>query len=503
MMMVEVQEQLPRIKDDECIRYLERRVYDKFCVRVNFERFVEKAMSVRADVLSLFPDPQEGRVCVQVRPDEEATKDLLMESWFDFLSRVALYGSDVYLPTFSAEELYHNKLECSYDVRGVTFRPGRKLTRAIKDMLELQGRSEVAEAIASRWAGVRDKVFGHTGWLVVSANPVDILMMSEECGYTSCHSVGGQYSTGTVQYALMPEVWIAYYFERIRDGIPYKLWRRLLYLDIKRGNAVFSRLYGNEYLWVQRKAEDMVIDLLKIRGKKYEVQVLYGSPAEVLRGVADEHFYMDVGHANVHIKSSPDKVVLVPARVECLVCSYQRVETGTFGLCASCVGESMVCSRCGSQVDEGISHVVDGELLCSYCFDEDYVYCERCGDVEYRQDSYVVYDQVLCERCFNRLCTRCDKCDEPLFKEDATMVVGYEYCPGCVEEYVVDCEECGKLLDRDEDALEMWNGGYLCNRCASLTAVMCQECELYVLREDSDEEERCPSCAERHAKARC
>lgn len=93
------------------------------------------------------------------------------------------------------------------------------------------------------------------------------------------------------------------------------------------------------------------------------------------------------------------------------------------------------CSRCGAQIDEDDDfEVVNGEIVCTDCFEHHAYICDRCGSVVWSEDSYGDEDITLCRHCYENFYTRCSCCDALVHIDDVYHLDGNDYCESCYRE---------------------------------------------------------------------
>ena len=115
-----------------------------------------------------------------------------------------------------------------------------------KEREKLNGRYQTYETFTSA-------LFEHAGnakrAMVISANPMDIMLCSEKFGTTrSCHSLDGEWANGNICYALSDFTAIIFLRQEEPKEFPYtKVGRMLLYLDKETNfrRFVMGRAYGN------------------------------------------------------------------------------------------------------------------------------------------------------------------------------------------------------------------------------------------------------------------
>lgn len=97
----------------------------------------------------------------------------------------------------------------------------------------------------------------------------------------------------------------------------------------------------------------------------------------------------------------------------------------------------LYCSHCGALIEEGEDYEeVNGEIVCTDCYEHHTTTCDRCGAVIWTDDSYGDEYTTLCHHCYENHYTRCSCCDALLHEDDAYHLDGYDYCGECYHDEV-------------------------------------------------------------------
>ena len=98
---------------------------------------------------------------------------------------------------------------------------------------------------------------------------------------------------------------------------------------------------------------------------------------------------------------------------------------------------ALYCSHCGALIGEDEDYEeVNGEIVCTECFERNTTTCDRCGEVIWTEDSYGDEYTTLCRHCYENHYTRCSCCDALLHEDDAYHLDGYDYCSECYHDEV-------------------------------------------------------------------
>lgn len=117
----------------------------------------------------------------------------------------------------------------------------------------------------------------------------------------------------------------------------------------------------------------------------------------------------------------------------------------------------LYCSHCGTLIAEGEDYEeVQGEIVCTDCFERHTTTCDRCGSVMWSEDSYGGEDITLCRHCYENYYTRCSCCDAVVHIDDVYHVDGYDYCESC---YRDECDRNRSIHDYSYKPKPIFYGG--------------------------------------------
>lgn len=102
--------------------------------------------------------------------------------------------------------------------------------------------------------------------------------------------------------------------------------------------------------------------------------------------------------------------------------------------------ETFICDLCQRVHSLAELHEIDGQNLCSSCYDNETTVCNHCGSRVWREDVHVSPSMVLCERCMDRYYTTCDRCGRLIPERDAIYPEDSDepLCGECYHAYVND-----------------------------------------------------------------
>lgn len=59
------------------------------------------------------------------------------------------------------------------------------------------------------------------------------------------------------------------------------------------------------------------------------------------------------------------------------------------------------CSHCGALIEDDDYEEVNGQIVCTDCYEQHTTTCERCGAVIWTEDSYGDEYTTLCSSCYH------------------------------------------------------------------------------------------------------
>lgn len=394
----------------------------------------------------------------------------------------------------------------------------RKLIQTLKAELDERKFAQFADAV---------NPLSYEAVYVLSADPVDYLLMSNGNSWSSCYYINydegdyhGMYSGGTWSYMNDGCTMIQYSVSEEQDEIAWKgkTLRQVTMYDIDSNRIAFSRLYPQScdsgesemYKTFRSLGQRVISELFDVpnywRTFWYERD---RQPNEFVTG--DFTGYNDLGYFRTcvcyNVNECPDGIDFSNANREDLwqgdVCEYgNRIFCPDCGceygggevryICESCdrANGREECEECGDLYDEEDLYYceVDNMNVCRYCctydeYTETYYVTSRHDtyEVHTRYGTQTYVDYAVEEAQNNGDVFYCDCCDEYYSThayEEMEGPDGYAYCPDCFEEHCVVCAKCGEVIDKD-DAIE-YEGEYYCEDCAE---------EVKVTDDDDDEDD--------------
>ena len=236
------------------------------------------------------------------------------------------------------------------------------------------------------------------GELCISIHPMDYMTMSDnDCDWESCMSWTnhGCYRQGTVEMMNSPMVIVAY-LKAKDDWRPVwgsetlwnsKKWRELYIVTPEVITNVKSYPYHNEGLTsiVLKKLKSM----METAGLAhfcdniitYDIGSSFDHPfkegEKIKLDASTDYMYNDFGDDQMCFISETCDTGWVnlhySGKSECMTCGDLRIwlEDGDEGsLCCDSCEPSRRCDKCGDRICDDDYYYVDGECICSYCYDE-------------------------------------------------------------------------------------------------------------------------------------
>lgn len=138
------------------------------------------------------------------------------------------------------------------------------------------------------------------------------------------------------------------------------------------------------------------------------------------------------------------------------------------------------------KIEKGLSmeDILSGDDCCED--NDDCRTCECCGDSDYYDDMYWIeaIDGYVCETCYNEYYFRCDCCDERYHNDDKVVIYEID-SRGNKNTYATVCQSCAERKyyfceDCDEyytyESMESTSEGMVCKECFDENFAECQGC---------------------------
>ena len=365
-------------------------------------------------------------------------------------------------------------------------RKGQKLTRALP-VLVRQAVPHFSDSEASHAANVvvnGDGQDGRPGTVVLSANPVDVLMASESAAFTSCHRLDGEYRAGTSQYAVCGQTAVAYFYseerayEPLKAKMTFKTWRQMVFFDTRRKSVAFARVYQSNALpesahsLVRRAAAHALWRALgkdgtpewTVNRKTFEALFVndYGDVEDNDdRDEGDERAnaylaYRDEFNAKrqccwIVLKqpAAAHPKVCLPRYIPCPSCQGP-LDNNAYLVCDDCRCNKHLCAQCNAKVPERRVMWVDDHGYCVSCFNTRFFTCQCCNRRRRRETSTTARNanatvQVCAECLASRRAAPCVQCSTVWVTSQCREAAGgYHVCPDCQPLYR-DCPCCGNF----------------------------------------------------------
>ena len=179
----------------------------------------------------------------------------------------------VFLSLIRLNELRSNLLEDDFIMFDTTFKKGTKVTKCFRQLLRSEDVEEATTKYSMFLQSLKTK-----GVAVLSIDPVDYLTMScNNSGWSSCHSLHGDYRAGTVSYMMDSSTIIGYvkatrdYIINYRVSHTNKIWRQIVLVNENLDFAIQARQYPNSNDINSRTIGEMMQELLeKATGDAYK-----------------------------------------------------------------------------------------------------------------------------------------------------------------------------------------------------------------------------------------
>lgn len=275
-----------------------------------------------------------------------------------------------------------------------------------------------------------------TGELCLSIHPLDYMTMSDnDCDWSSCMSWRecGDYRQGTVEMMNSPYIVVAYLKSSSNMHIPgghewnSKKWRQLFIVTphiiagIREYPYACPEISGIALQWLRDLAQTNALwgpygDTAVEVKNHYEFSVAYLDRTLEL-DFTTNFMYNDFynRHLAYIAPSIPDHYTLCFSGVsECMICGDDITCRNNGGGCTSLLScdaceEVFWCDECGERVSPDDLISVDGNHVCSYCYENYYDTCTLCKETHHNSDSSYVYlrcdGQISCY--YIKVCSNC------------------------------------------------------------------------------------------------
>lgn len=251
------------------------------------------------------------------------------------------------------------------------------------------------------------------GELCLSIHPLDYITMSDnDYDWESCMKwiESGDYRLGTVEMMNSPVVIEAYLAGKtdmtLYDNATWnnKKWRCLFIVTEDVIAEIRAYPYQNEYLsqacmdWIAALAEENL-------GWEFESKYHYFKPRNYHGEVSDHHLsFMCSAMYNdfrfTHLVrfgkvSERDIKISYSGPYECMICGEEYYDDTCDNyqsrvMCPTCSG-AVICDCCNSYIFNDDTYYVDGQTICSYCFDNYVRSCPIC-ESQGEGHEYIVTD---------------------------------------------------------------------------------------------------------------
>lgn len=393
-----------------------------------FGRIAKEFIRLKTPLIEAL-DPLTGRVVQPLRHSSPAAKLRCFQRALTDLGLTKL------APDITAEEVDLWKVgDGSPFQKRSKSAAGTKLSRALSACLRGDPWRCTERDASAHTTRISDAYQAHMGGtLVLSANPLDILMSSECCSYTTCHNLrGGQHKAGPLQYLLDGHSAIAYLYREEAEyfkfgNMPYKIWRQLVHFDKERRSAAFMRQYGGmtlaakEHQPLRAMSARALYKLLGLTGavRWSAPKKRVGNTHPVAKGAAI--VYLDDYAANngnwIRLRDGEFPKLHAAAAIPCPGCGARNLDSSGNHRCSVCRSH-VNCAGCDRLLNiarDRVHPAPDRRQFCGECFNKLYFVCSQCSaprDVtdKVRAIAGSSEECSLCKPCANACAATCADC---------------------------------------------------------------------------------------------
>lgn len=309
------------------------------------------------------------------------------------------------------------------------------------------------------------------GCLIISANPIDFLLMSKGQNWSSCMSIGHEYDSGPLSYAKDKRSLIAFLIsskdkKAFQEGeVVGKKWRKIFILD-KEFQTVPALIASKGYPFqsdsLTGEAAEFISDTFFKDAPLNEWCEYSDKNVRPLMSFRREEpgaqLYSDIAPQN-GIKFYYNAAFLHSLGV---TTEEEAKEKGVvfrfrYGVPISCYGVG-----CYGRSDAG-----EQSALCNDCspFLE---YCEDC-DSEYPEEEiyYTGYGTTVCEGCYDNYYEIAEDDGEVYLLEDLVFIEDKcaFYTEAWTDRNAFYCEDCNSYYSNESIALTIEGHGSICEDC--------------------------------------
>lgn len=351
--------------------------------------------------------------------------------------------------------------------------------------------------------------------VVITTNPLDMLLASQEADFDSCFSFDGCHANAPS--AKVRDDFTAFIFIR-SDEVPeypfYKKARSWLYVVDDYSKFLIANFYGSiadtqvraisqevsSSLSAHLETENVWVAKMGKRGHMTKTALYYPRRKIVNAGYrgCDDYDHDDPTFKTFeHQKHSVwfDRNVMRFAMLKSKLPEGEdladHLPTLTFknGTCLACGavtphndelkcnecadGEEYDCCECDySSRNEDNLTCVNGNRYCSCCLDQYTFYCDSCEYHHRGSASHHDWDgEPICNSCFRNHYTECRECAVAVRDADIVTIDGYgSYCSGCVDTEFTACSECDSYVSNEDIEQGM------CSCCLNKVMPECNDC---------------------------
>ena len=422
----------------------------------------EKWLEAKRDIIEAFG----GKLIVELpqtmhfRLDAQDRKKYFDEFVYD-IDRVYHNDSLVRFLTENKDGFYDNIVQNTYEVDDIKVPKGMKIVKAFKYFEKNERLLEQFQIKASQIIQ-EDKI---EGTLCLSVHPLDFLSTSMNTyNWRSCHALDGEYRAGNLSYMVDKSTIVCYLKGADNIQIPLfpidvpwnsKKWRVLMYLSDNWDMIFASRQYpfsskigldvtltylkealklsGDRYTpwkdiyidkYKDERSEDIYLydKYIPMKRRLYPINEIVddgkGSQQfnDLLRSSTYNHPYYSIKDDWWWFEESDIPHFTIGGEVKCLCCGGETIKDPDIMVCRHCAEEygffededSCVCDCCGGRIYDGEWVEVEGEVICTNCFERECFVCDRCGEPHFNDGEHYdrTHDQYICTRCYERLLER-------------------------------------------------------------------------------------------------
>lgn len=367
------------------------------------ETLFEQWLEGKKDFISAF-----GGLTYETKEEVEikmtsAQKDDTLDTLFGYYTIKEALGEDgINFLKLQGHSVFENKISVASE-KYPEVKVGMKLSKSIKHIIKKETFIDSVQALISR--AIQNQSI--KGIICVSVHPLDFLSVSDNCHkWTSCHALDSDMCCGNLEYMVDKSTFIAY-IKAPEDMLisnfgdvkwNSKKWRALCHMSDEKNRIVMNKQYPSYQTGIESFFNRFFVEIFK--NNSFAVWASSNNISNLAYN--SEKFYTDLEFSNVGFDFGlRSERVNIGATAPCLKCGEKPLFFNHIALCKEC-GNGFICNCCDN-ICSGPQHMTLDGIVCSSCYEHDYVACSQCGDMIYHDNVYRYHGGYYCSHCHTQI----------------------------------------------------------------------------------------------------